>query len=193
MLGVWCPHRRSRPGCQTSRVGTDVLFHFSEDPAIARFVPHVPRTNPEHAPAVWAIDAAHAPLYWFPRDCPRVTAWPRNHVEAADFRRAFATDAHRVHAIEAGWLDRMRTADVHRYEFDARDFSPWVSASGQWISHNIVEPRSIAPVGDLLEAHARANIELRIVPSLWPLHELVVSDRWDFSIVRMSNAAPRSD
>ncbi len=42
------------------------LLHFSEDPSITRFVPHVPRTNPDHAPAVWAIDADHAPVYWFP-------------------------------------------------------------------------------------------------------------------------------
>ena len=55
-----------------------MLFHFSEDPDIARFLPHVPRTNSSHAPAVWAIDEEHSPLYWFPRDCPRVTAWPRN-------------------------------------------------------------------------------------------------------------------
>jgi hypothetical protein len=36
-------------------------------------------------------------------------------------------------------------------------------------------------------------IELRLVPSLWPLHDLAVSDRWDFSIVRMRNARPRED
>ena len=52
-----------------------VLFHFSEDPTLQRFVPHVPRTNPAHEPAVWAIDDDHAPLYWFPRACPRITAW----------------------------------------------------------------------------------------------------------------------
>ena len=49
----------------------------------------------------------------------------------------------------------------------------------------------VEPVGDLLAAHAGAGIELRIVPSLWPLHDLAVSDRWDFSIVRMRNARPR--
>lgn len=38
------------------------LYHFSEDPSIERFVPHVPRTNPTHPPAVWAIDEVHAPL-----------------------------------------------------------------------------------------------------------------------------------
>ncbi|MEP7112276.1 MAG: DUF6886 family protein [Ilumatobacteraceae bacterium] len=63
-----------------------LLYHFSEDPHIERFVPHVPRTNPSHAPAVWAIDSQHAPLYWFPRDCPRVAVWPRRPQEHADFR-----------------------------------------------------------------------------------------------------------
>jgi hypothetical protein len=62
---------------RTKPVKPDVLYHFSEDPNIHRFAPHVPRTNPTHPPAVWAIDADHAPLYWFPRDCPRVTIWPR--------------------------------------------------------------------------------------------------------------------
>ena len=51
------------------------LLHFSEDPSITRFTPHVPATNPGQAPAVWAIDAAHAPVYWFPRDCPRGAVW----------------------------------------------------------------------------------------------------------------------
>jgi Family of unknown function (DUF6886) len=46
----------------------DVLHHFSEDPSIARFVPHVPKTNPTRRAAVWAIDADH----------PRITPslWP---------------------------------------------------------------------------------------------------------------------
>jgi len=168
-----------------------VLFHFSEDPAITRFVPHVPRTNPSHAPAVWAIDAAHAPLYWFPRDCPRVTAWPRNAAEAIAFRSAFVTDARRVHAIELGWLDRMRTTRLYRYELDARQFSPWEGASGQWIADHEVEPIDVIPLDDLLQLHVDAGIELRAVPSLWPLHDLAVSERWDFSIVRIANAHPR--
>ena len=168
-----------------------MLFHFSEDPTITRFVPHVPHTNPDHPPAVWAIDAQHAPLYWFPRDRPRVTSWPRDDVEAIAFREAFVTEASRVHAIESAWLDRVRTAEVHCYEFDASAFTPWSLASGQWIATCDVEPLSISPLGDLLEAHVRAGIELRVVPSLWPLHDLAVDDRWDFSVVRMANAAAR--
>ncbi len=59
------------------------------------------------------------------------------------------------------------------------------------LADHAVVPVAIQPVGDLLAAHAAAAIELRVVPSLWPLHDLAVSDRWDFSIVRMGNAQPR--
>ena len=164
--------------------GAVELFHFSHDPGIRRFVPHVPPTNPTHEPAVWAIDAAHASLYWFPRDCPRVTAWPRNDSEQAVFREAFTTTASRVHAIELGWLPSMSTTVLYRYRFDAATFRPWPEAAGQWISDLPVDPIEVEPVGDLLELHVHADIELRAVPSLWPLRDLAVSDRWDFSIVR---------
>jgi len=168
-----------------------LVFHFSEDPDIVRFVPHVPATNPGHAPAVWAIDDAHAPLYWFPRDCPRVTAWPRSATERAAFEDAFTTTAPRVHAIELGWLARMRAVELFRYSLPADHFVPWPAASGQWIAEGEIAPVAVDPVGDLLAAHADAGIELRLVPSLWPIHDLAVSDRWDFSIVRMRNAQPR--
>ena len=170
---------------------TEVLYHFSEEPSIERFVPHVPASNPTAAPAVWAIDAEHAPLYWFPRDCPRVTAWPRHDGERGAFETAFATTAHRVHAIEAGWLERMRTVRLHRYDLPAGPFEPWDAASGQWTAAVEVEAVSVVALGDLLALHAHAGIELRVVPSLWPVRDLAVSERWDFSIVRWANAAPR--
>jgi hypothetical protein len=167
-----------------------VLYHFSEDPTIALFTPHVPATNPTQSPAVWAIDEEHAPLYWFPRDCPRVTAWPRNEAERHDFEEAFGTRARRLHAIEASWVDRMRAAHVWRYGLPADTFEPWPDASGQWVSRVEVVPLAVTPMGDLIEAHAEAGIELRIVDSLWPISALAVSDRWDFSIVRMRHAQP---
>ena len=169
-----------------------VLYHFSEDPYIQRFVPHVPRTNPSHAPAVWAIDADHAPLYWFPRDCPRVALWPRHEREQADFEVRFATTATRLHAIESGWLKRMSAAVIYRYEFDAVGFVPWVDADGQWIADREVAPISVTDMGDLLVAHVDAGIELRIVPSLWPLHDVARGGEFDFSLVRMHNAQPRA-
>jgi hypothetical protein len=173
-------------------VKPDELYHFSTDPDIKRFSPHVPRTNPTHRPAVWAIDAQHAPLYWFPRDCPRVTVWPRTPVESVAFHERFVSTASRVHAIESGWLDRMRNDVIYRYALDSEGFIPWEDASGQWISESEVEPKSVKPVGDLFAAHADAQIELRIVPSLWPLHDEVRHGEFDFSIVRMRNAEPRT-
>ncbi len=170
----------------------EVLYHFSEDPNITRFVPHVPRTNPEHRRAVWAIDAEHAPLYWFPRDCPRVTVWPLQPDDLVKFQQRFATAASRLHAMESSWLERMRTTRIYRYEFEPTSFVPWDEANGQWIAEREIVPISVTHVDDLLEAHALAGIELRIVPSLWPLHDVAVGGEFDFSMVRMHNAKQRS-
>jgi len=170
----------------------EVVYHFSENASIERFVPHVPPTNPTQRPAVWAIDVEHAPLYRFPRECPRVTAWPRDDAEREPFQATFHTTARRVHAVELGWLDRIRSVELFRYSFDGELFQQRTTTSGQWVSHKPVEPIDVEPVGDLLAAHTDADIELPAVPSLWPLRDLVQSDRWDFSIVRMRNADART-
>ena len=176
----------------TSRdAAPSALYHFSEDPNIVRFVPHVPRTNPLQRAAVWAIDADHAPLYWFPRDCPRIAVFPFDEGQRAAFEERLITTAPRIHAIESGWLEEMRSARIYRYEFDAAGFSPWQEANGQWTSATEVMPSSVTPQGDLLAAHASAGIELRLVPSLWPLHDVVLNSGFDFSMVRMHNARPR--
>ncbi|MEO7370322.1 MAG: DUF6886 family protein [Ilumatobacteraceae bacterium] len=167
------------------------LYHFSEEPAIERFVPHVPRTNPSHRPAVWAIDAAHAPLYWFPRNCPRVAMWPKRGTPTERFHEVLTTVAWRLHAIETVWVERMRTAHVYCYEFDSDGFEPWEDADGQWTSDAQVLPISVAPVGDLVAAHLGAGIELRVVESLWRLRDVAIAGEFDFSIVRMHNALPR--
>ena len=169
-----------------------MLYHFSEDPNIARFVPHVPRTNPSHPPAVWAIDREHAPLYWFPRECPRIAVWPLGVEDRPAFQARFTTSALRIHAIESEWLERMRAAQIYRYEFDAAAFSPWEEANGQWIATTEIVPSSVTPTGDLLAAHIEAAIELRIVPTLWPLHDVVLASGSDFSMVRMHNAQART-
>lgn len=112
-------------GLDAESVATSIVHPFSEDPSIARFEPHVPKTNPNQRPAIWAIDTEHAPLYWFPRNCPRVTACPRDPDERSEFRRRLATNAHRVHAIEATGLDRVDATQQYRYDVDASDFAPW--------------------------------------------------------------------
>ena len=81
---------------------------------------------------------------------------------------------------------------IYRYEFDAGAFSPWEEANGQWISATDVMPSTVTPMEDMLIAHAAAGIELRLVPSLWPLHDAARDSGFDFSIVRMHNARSRT-
>jgi hypothetical protein len=50
---------------------------------------------------------------------------------------------------------------------------------------------SVEPVGVLLDRHARAGIELRFVPDLWPFWDEVVASGLPFSGVRLRNAAAR--
>jgi hypothetical protein len=166
-------------------VGVTEVLHFSEDPDIGRFDPHVPATNPAQPPRVWAIDERHAPLYWFPRDCPRVAFWTRDGAPPALLG---PTTAARVHAVEGAWLERIRACRLVVYRFDAAAFEPWSDAVGQWVAHEPVEPLSVTPLGDLLTAHAEAGIELRLVPSLRPLVDPVVASGYCFSIVRLANA-----
>jgi len=166
----------------------DRLLHFSEDPSITRFVPHVPPTNPRQAPAVWAIDAAHAPVYWFPRNCPRGAVWADTPDQQAVLGRAFQTAAARVQATELGWQDRMRTARLFVYEFDPAPFAPWPDADGQWVASVPVEPIAVRAVGDLLELHERAGIELRFVPDLHVFWDAVLASGLPFSGVRLRYA-----
>ncbi len=133
---------------------------------------------------VWAIDADHAPLYWFPRDCPRVTAWPRNIIEQDHFREAFCTVAERVHAIEFRWLPVLGSTALYRYRFDGASFRQWTEAAGQWVSDVAVEPLEVERLDDLIGCHVAAGIELRAVANLWPLGDLAVAGPRDFSIVR---------
>ena len=68
--------------------GPFALWHFSEDRSLGRFLPHTPATNPQAPPLVWAVDTRHAPMFWFPRECPRGCIWPASKTTAEDRERA---------------------------------------------------------------------------------------------------------
>lgn len=150
-------------------------------------------TSDRGEPLVWAVDTRHVPLFWFPRDCPRGTFWARPETGDADVDRFLDGDRSlRVHAIEAAWLERMRAARVFAYRLPERTFRPHASVSGYWVSSARVEPRDVMELGDLLARHADAGIELRIVPSIWPLWDRVVASTLEFSGSRLRNAAART-
>jgi hypothetical protein len=164
----------------------EVLLHYSEDQGIGVFDPHVPRSNPGAAPAVWAIDPARAPLYWFPRACPRVAVWANDAEQHARLAARFTTNAPRVHAVPLEWNEPMRTCALFEYRFDPTPFAPWPDAEGQWITGERVVPLAVVPVGDLIARHDAAGVDLRFVSDLTPWRELVVESDLPFSIVRWS-------
>jgi hypothetical protein len=84
-----------------------ILYHVSEDPAIARFDPRPanPRAGPPQGNFVWALDDAQLHTYLLPRDCPRVVFFPTADSRPEDLARFMgATTAPRVLAIESAWF-----------------------------------------------------------------------------------------
>ena len=74
---------------------------------------------------------------------------------------------------------------LYVYELDRAAFVEWPEAEGQWTARNPVEPLSVRPVGDLLDLHAQAGVELRFVPRLAPFWSEVVASGLPFSGVRL--------
>jgi hypothetical protein len=167
-----------------------MLYHFSEDPGIVRFEPHVAETSPIRDRAfVWAIDDWHAPMYYVPRDCPRACFWADASTTDDDRERWFAhVNARFVMAIESAWLDRVRGARLFRYVFPDESFEPKDRTAGHFVSEQPVEPLRVEPVGDLLEAIAGAGVELRITPRLGPMWRRVWRSSLQYSGTRLRYA-----
>jgi hypothetical protein len=165
------------------------LYHFSEDPTTGAFAPHRAPTSNLDDKYVWAIDNQHAPMYYFPRDCPRACSWPERSTTPADRARWFEyVQARMVIAVEAGWLDRIRTTFLYRYRMPEGPFQLLDPTAGHWVARQVVTPLSVEPVGDLLAALTDTDIELRITPRLIPLWREVIRSTLAFSGTRLRNA-----
>jgi hypothetical protein len=173
------------------------VLHFSEDPTIELFVPHVAVTSAESEAYVWGVDGRQAPSYWFPRQCPRAMAWVGDHTSDVDRDRIVGAGCgERVHAIEYAWWDAMRTTRLYAYRLPAGPFRPIAapgSAPHAQVATEPVTPLGPAePVGDLIECHAAAGIQLRLLDNLWPFWEQVIASTVAFSGIRLRNAKPRT-
>jgi hypothetical protein len=168
------------------------LWHISEDDSILRFEP---RANPAHdsqEALVWAIDSAHAPAYWFPRECPRATYWAVAKTSDEDVERLLLGDRSlRVHLVQADWLEAVRSTRVVAYRLPSETFEQYGRAAGHWVSRQPVEPLEMVELGNLLEKHAEASIELRIVPKLLPIWQHVIASTVEFSGIRLRNLDPQ--
>ncbi|WP_433436458.1 DUF6886 family protein [Nonomuraea sp. CA-141351] len=166
------------------------VLHFSEDPTIERFVPHVAPTSSLKESYVWAVGHDRCPDYWFPRACPRAMAWvgPRT-IEEDAARIIGAGCGERVHAIEYGWLKPIREVRLYAYRLPANDFKPIGDPPSAVVSTAPVTP--LGPperVGDLFELHEEAGIQLRVLPRLWPFWDEVIASTLEFSGIRLRNA-----
>jgi hypothetical protein len=143
---------------------------------------------------VWAIDRAHLHNYLLPRDCPRVTFYALPTSAAEDIDRLMGgSSATYVVAIESSWLPVVRGQRLYRYELPPDTFVCVDTGAGYYISREAVVPRSVTPIDDLLGELLAHDVELRVMPSLWKLRDLVVASTLQFSIIRMRNARPREE
>ncbi|WP_055589318.1 DUF6886 family protein [Peterkaempfera griseoplana] len=169
------------------------VLHFSQDPAITRFDPHVAATAQQPEAYVWAVDSGRSPDYWFPRDCPRAMAWVEPATTAEDRERILGPGgARRVHAVEYGWLHAMATVELYAYRLPADRFRPFGDPVHAQVATETVLP--LGPperVGDLLRLHEEAGIELRVLPNLWPFWDAVTASTLGFSGIRLRRARPR--
>lgn len=170
------------------------VLHFSEDPDIVRFVPHVAATAMQPEPYVWAVDDVQAPAYWFPRDCPRAMAWVVPETTPDDRAHILGPGGGwRVHTIEYAWLERIRACRLYAYRLPAGAFRPFGEPRpNAMVAEVPVVPLAPAePVGDLLALHEAAGIQLRVLPSLWGFWDAVVPSTLEWSGIRLRNATPR--
>ncbi|HTV21534.1 MAG TPA: hypothetical protein VMG12_22755 [Polyangiaceae bacterium] len=167
------------------------LYHFSENPNLEVFHPHIAKTSAIQDEAlVWAIDEWHAPMYFVPRDCPRVCFWPTPSARL-EARQRWQLEPEQRFAmlVEAAWLARIRSSRIYRYTMPEASFSPIAGARGNYISRETVIPLRVEPLGDLLVALASARVELRSTSRLGPVWRQIRADgALAYSGIRLLNA-----
>jgi hypothetical protein len=170
------------------------VIHFSEDPTITRFHPHVARTASSRRRMCGPSTIAAHPTIGFPRHCPRALAWVGESTSDADRDRIIGAGCgERVHAIEYGWLEAMRTTQLYAYRLPAHLFRA-IGAPDPYahVAAEPVEPLGRPePVGGLLRCHEEAGIQLRVLDNLWPFWDQVTASTVGWSGIRLRNARPR--
>ena len=169
------------------------LFHVSEEPDIALFLPRTP-TRKDLDPSiklVWAIEEKYLPNFLTPRDCPRVAYHPNGATTSEDRERFFSSPGSQyVVAIESRWFERMRNTRLYCYEFDPQGFALQDQAAGYYVSTLPQTPVAKEPIDDLCSALFQRGVELRVTDNLWALADRVKESSLNWSLCRMGNAQP---
>lgn len=166
-----------------------LIYHFSENPDIQRFIPRPAKVLSGMPPVVWAIDAEHAVNYYLPRDCPRVIYARTDTAAQEDIARFFdGSAADVIITVESRWMDRIRETRLYRYTFSDELFVLSDANAGYYVSSEEIVPLRVEPMGDLMSAILGTGAELRFTPSLVPLRQAVIASTLSFSVIRFANA-----
>jgi hypothetical protein len=98
----------------------------------------------------------------------------------------------RIHAIEYAWFERFLTVALFAYRLPAASFR----AIGEPVAHAMVSTQPVEPlgaperVGSLLDLHAAAGIQLRLLNRLQEFWNAVIDSSLGFSGIRLHNAQP---
>ena len=131
------------------------LFHFSDRDDIEVFRPRSPLRHPEVEPLVWAIDEVHMAMYLFPRDCPRISAWP---LEKGPAAMRLLIDCR----FETAW----RSESLVQYEFEPAAPFEATEVPGVVICREPLRPISKVVLPNLPEAVAKLGLAVEVVDSL---------------------------
>ena len=157
------------------------LWHFSEDPA-HRAV-RAARPGHQPGPAADGLDDRRAST----RRCSgsRATA-PASRSGPTTARPptgSAPTTAPRVHAIEAGWLDRMRACQLFVYRFAVDGFEPWPDADGYWVADRRARRRSTSRRSATCSSGtASVASSCACSPTCAPLRDAVIASGYRFSM-----------
>jgi hypothetical protein len=80
----------------------------------------------------------------------------------------------------------MQDSRLYAYKLPAEPFRPY-QVGGYWVCDEPVEAIEQVVVEDLLGRRARAAIELRVTPSIWPFWHRVTASTVEFSGSRLRN------
>ncbi|MFD3273892.1 DUF6886 family protein [Paenibacillus dendritiformis] len=167
-----------------------MLYHFSEESDIKRFVP---RENPNREgfpPVVWAIDEEHQFTYFFPRNCPRIVVRATPDMSEEDRERFFGQSlATTIITIESRWYARVTDCTIYRYSFEEDLFELYDETAGYYISSHTIIPAAATPVNRLVDRLLEMGIELRVTPNLYPLRAAILRSSFQsFGIHRFNQA-----
>src|SRR5262245_77390 len=165
-----------------------MFFHVSEQLDIQQFEPRPSVYTSE--PVVWAIDSEHLRNYLLPRDCPRVTYYAGPETTIAD-KKHFLGLSRAVVAVEADWLERLRSCRLYCYHLPPQTFECIDECAGYFVSRVPVVPTGVEVFNDLIVELLSRGVELRFLPELWTLGDAVAASTLQFSLIRMRNAVRR--